>query len=81
MTCFRKTMLHISAIFFLSGSIFSLQVFAGNYAENAAAQEFFEEMKERHNFDELELRKLFSQVYRDQRIIDLISKPAEKRLA
>ena len=81
MTCFRKMMVHISAILYLSGSIFSMQVLAGDYAENVAAQEFFEEMKERHNFDELELRKLFSQVYRDQSIIDLISKPAEKRLA
>ena len=80
MICFRKTMVHISAIFYLSGSIFSIQVLAGDYAENVAAQEFFEEMKERHNFDELELRKLFSQVHRDQNIIDLISKPAEKRL-
>ena len=81
MTCFRKTMVHISVFFYLSGSIFSTQVVAGSYAENVGAQEFFEEMKELHNFDELELRKLFSQVYRDQRILDLISKPAEKRLA
>ena len=81
MTCFRKTMVHISAIFYLSGSIFSMQVLAGDYAENVAAQEFFEEMEKRHNFDDSELRKLFSQVYRDQSIIDLISKPAEKRLA
>ena len=81
MTCFRKTMVQISAIFYLSGPLFSLQALAGDYAENAAAQEFFEEMRERHNFDELELRKLFSQVYRNQRILDLISKPAEKRLA
>ena len=81
MTCFRKKMVHISVIFYLSGSIFSTQVLAGSYAENVGAQEFFEEMKELHNFDELELRKLFSQVYRDQRILDLISKPAEKRLA
>ena len=81
MTCFRKTMVHISAFFYLAGSMFSTQVLAGNYAENVAAQEFFEEMKEVHNFDALELRKLFSQVYRDQRILDLISKPAEKRLA
>ena len=80
MIWFRKTMVHISAIFYLSGSFFSIQVLAGDYAENVAAQEFFEEMKERHNFDELELRKLFSQVHRDQSIIDLISKPAEKRL-
>ncbi len=81
MTYFRKTMVHISAVFYLSGSIFSMQVLAGDYAENVAAQEFFEEMEDRHNFDELELRKIFSQVYRDQSIIDLISRPAEKRLA
>mgnify|MGYP001398370404 FL=1 len=74
-------MVHIHAISYLIGSIFSSQVLAGDYAENLAAQEFFEEMEERHNFDEFELRKLFSQVYRDQSILDFISKPAEKRLA
>ena len=81
MTCFRKTMLYISAILYLSGAIFSPQVLAGDYAENVTAQKFFKEMEERHNFDGSELRKIFSQVYRDQRILDLISKPAEKRLA
>jgi membrane-bound lytic murein transglycosylase B len=80
-TYFRKTMLCVLAILYLSGSIFSSQVLASDYAENVAAQKFFKEMKMRHDFDELELRKLFSQVYRDQSVIDLISKPAEKRLA
>ena len=78
---FRKTMLYISAILYLSGAIFSPQVLAGDYAENVTAQKFFKEMEERHDFDGSELRKIFSQVYRDQRILDLISKPAEKRLA
>ena len=58
-----------------------MQVSAGDYSENVDAQKFFKEMKKRHDYDESELRKLFSQVYRDQRILDLISKPAEKRLA
>jgi len=79
--CFRKPMLYISAILYLSGAIFSPQVLAGDYAENVTAQKFFKEMEERHDFDGSELRKIFSQVYRDQRILDLISKPAEKRLA
>ena len=81
MTCFRRAMIYISAILYLSGPLFSLQVLAGDYAENVAAQKFFEEMEKRHDFDDFELRKLFSQVYRDQGILDLISKPAEKRLA
>ena len=81
MTCYRKTMAYLSTILCISGYLFSVQVVAGDYAENAAAKEFFEEMKNQHNFDEFELRKLFSQVYRDQKILDLISKPAEKRLA
>ena len=46
MICFRKSMVHISAIFYLSGSIFSGQLLAGDYAENVAAQEFFEEILE-----------------------------------
>ena len=81
MTCFGKTMMHISAIIYLIGAVFSLQVLAGDYAENVTAQKFFEEMEKRHNFDDSELRKLFSRVYRDQRILDLMLKPAEKRLA
>ena len=81
MTCFRRAMIYISAILYLSGPLFSLQVLAGDYAENVAAQKFFKEMEKRHDFDDFELRKLFSQVYRDQGILDLISKPAEKRLA
>ena len=81
MTCFRKTMMHISAIFYLIGAVFSMQVLAGDYAENVTAQKFFKEMEKRHNFDDSELRKLFSRVYRDQRILDLMLKPAEKRLA
>ena len=74
-------MVYLSAILYLGGPLFSLQVFAGDYAENIAAQKFFKEMEKRHDFDDFELRKLFSQVYRDQGILDLISKPAEKRLA
>ena len=81
MTCFRKTMMHISAIFYLIGAVFSMQVLAGDYAENVTAQKFIKEMEKRHNFDDSELRKLFSRVYRDQRILDLMLKPAEKRLA
>ena len=81
MTCFRKTMMHISAIFYSIGAVFSMQVLAGDYAENVTAQKFFKEMEKRHNFDDSELRKLFSRVYRDQRILDLMLKPAEKRLA
>ena len=81
MTCFRETMMHISAIFYLIGAVFSMQVLAGDYAENVTAQKFFKEMEKRHNFDDSELRKLFSRVYRDQRILDLMLKPAEKRLA
>jgi membrane-bound lytic murein transglycosylase B len=80
-TYFRKTMLYIFAILYLGGAIFSQQVLADDYAENVTAQKFFKEMEERHDFDGSELRKLFSRVYRDQRILDLISKPAEKRLA
>ncbi len=81
MKCFSRTTLYISAILYLIGSIFSMQVLAEAYAGNVTAQKFFKEMKERHDFNELELRNLFSRVYRDQSIIDLISKPAEKRLA
>ena len=80
-TFFRAAMAYITAILYLSGSLFPAQVLAGDYAENVTAQQFFKEMEKRHHFDDSELRKLFSRVYRDQRILDLMSKPAEKRLA
>ena len=81
MTYFRKTKLYVFVILYLVGAIFSPRVLADDYAENATAQKFFKEMEERHDFDGSELRKLFSRVYRDQRILDLMLKPAEKRLA
>jgi membrane-bound lytic murein transglycosylase B len=81
MICFNRTTLYISVILCSVGSLFSVPLFAGDYTENVAAQKFFREMEKRHDFDGFELQKLFSQVYGDQRILDLISKPAEKRLA
>ena len=81
MTFFRAAMAYITVILYLGVSLFPAQVLAGDYAENVTAQQFFKEMEKRHHFDDSELRKLFSRVYRDQRILDLMSKPAEKRLA
>ena len=57
-------MVYISAILYLSGSLFSAHVLAGDYSENVVAQKFFKEMEKRHDFDDSELRELFSQVYR-----------------
>ena len=78
---FREKTGCLPAILYFCSCLLSTQLLASDYADNVDARKFFKELEKRYDFDEFELRKLFSQVYRDQRILDLISKPAEKRLA
>ena len=51
-----------------------------NYATNPDTRVFIGEMVARHGFNRAELVKLFSQAQRRDDIIELMSKPAEKRL-
>lgn len=55
-------------------------LWAEDYLEQVEVQQFITELVERHDFSRPELEALFSQVKKQQRVIDLISKPAEKRL-
>lgn len=68
----------LSMTLFLSGHCGAL--WAADYLEQVEVQQFITELVERHDFSRPGLETLFSQVQRQQRVIDLISKPAEKRL-
>ena len=50
------------------------------YSENPKVQVFIDEMVSRHNFDRKELTSLFSKAERRDDILELMRKPAEKRL-
>ncbi|MGD2112162.1 MAG: lytic murein transglycosylase B [Gammaproteobacteria bacterium] len=54
---------------------------SGSYASNPAAQAFIDEMVEQQGFDREELTAIFSQAQRRDDILELMRKPAEKRLA
>ena len=68
----------LSMTLLLSGHCGAL--WAADYLEQVEVQQFITELVEHHDFSRPELEALFSQVQRQQRVIDLISKPAEKRL-
>ena len=53
---------------------------ATGYAANPAAQAFIDEMVVQHGFDRDELVVVFSQAQRREDILELMRKPAEKRL-
>lgn len=53
---------------------------ASGYAANPAAQAFIDEMVAQHGFDRAELVAVFSQAERREDILELMRKPAEKRL-
>jgi membrane-bound lytic murein transglycosylase B len=53
---------------------------ATGYAANPAAQAFIDEMVKEHGFDRDELVVVFSQAQRREDILELMRKPAEKRL-
>jgi membrane-bound lytic murein transglycosylase B len=51
-----------------------------SYADNPRAQAFIDRMVEKHGFDRAWLESTFSQARRRDDILELMSKPAEKRL-
>jgi peptidoglycan lytic transglycosylase B len=51
-----------------------------NNKVSVSADEFIEQMVERHNFDKTTLSKVFEQTIVSQTILDAISRPAEKKL-
>jgi membrane-bound lytic murein transglycosylase B len=50
---------------------------AANYAERPEVQTFIVEMSQKHQFDQDELRELFTEVEKQQKVIDLMQRPAE----
>jgi len=55
--------------------------YTANLAEEAEVQTFINEMVKEHGFKKNELDTLFSQVKVKQKILDAISRPAEKNQA
>lgn len=65
-------------IFIFSSSFFSNTAFAANLVQDEQVQKFIQTMVRKHDFNRDELEKLFSQVKIKQKILDAISRPAEK---
>ncbi|MEM7294691.1 MAG: lytic murein transglycosylase, partial [Pseudomonadota bacterium] len=53
---------------------------SASYLENAKAREFIDEMRDKHNLNEAELKGLFKQVHRQDQVIEAMSRPAERVL-
>ena len=53
---------------------------SANYSERPAVREFIVAMEREHGMDEARLRALFGSVQRQDRVLELMQKPAEKRL-
>lgn len=58
----------------------ALSVSGGNYADNPQARAFIDSMVTKHGFDAAALRAVFGAAQRRDDILELMSKPAEKRL-
>ena len=50
------------------------------YASNSHAEAFIDEMVDKHEFDRAELNSIFSQAEKRDDILELMSRPAEKKL-
>ncbi len=51
-----------------------------NYLENPAVQEYIDEISDKHEIGEAELKGLFKKISPQQSVLEKMSKPAEKRL-
>lgn len=76
LTAHRLT-LKIHLLLFLCLPIINTS-FAANLSSDPQVQQFISEMVEQHDFNRQELEKLFTQVKVKQKILDAISRPAEK---
>ena len=73
-----KTTRKAAAAVIVSALIFINSSFAASLEKDTEVQTFIKEMVEQHHFNQGELEKLFSQVKIKQKILDAISRPAEK---
>jgi membrane-bound lytic murein transglycosylase B len=77
-----KSILAIMAIILVAAgcSLGNASAEKPNYSAHPEAREFISEMVQRHDFDTAELEKIFSSAQRRDDILELMRKPAEKRL-
>ena len=73
-----KTLAEFLSVAFASIGIFAACTACAEYDEHADVQKLIEELVVDHDFDREELTALFRRAERQDRIIELISKPAEK---
>lgn len=75
----KRVVKSIATAGFLSCAFLSFSAQA-DYRDHALFSDFADQMEQKHGFDKAELTELFSQVEKKQKIIDAISRPAEKTL-
>jgi len=78
---FIKKRLYRVLSLFIACCVISSQIYAANLAKDPDVQKFISEMVQQHNFNKKQLEQLFSQVKIKQKILDAMSRPAEKSKA
>jgi membrane-bound lytic murein transglycosylase B len=76
----RATRLFLFLLAMTTGCTPALSVSGDTYDKSPQAQEFIATMVEKHGFDAAALQQVFSEARRRDDILELMSKPAEKRL-
>jgi membrane-bound lytic murein transglycosylase B len=76
---FTKTLAGMLVLFF-SSQLSAQTETVLNYNDNKLANAFVQEMVEKHNFSQEDLKPLFFSAIKKQSVLDAISRPAEKRL-
>ena len=67
------------AVFF-SGVLLAFSALAEPYATRTQVQDYIDELVETHGFSRMALEEVFAQASKQERIIELMSRPAERRL-
>ena len=70
----------LSRILLLAALTLSLPVAASNYSQQPQVQAFIDRMVDEHGFDRNELVTVLDKAERREDILELMRKPAEKRL-
>jgi membrane-bound lytic murein transglycosylase B len=58
----------------------SFDVVLADYSDHPQAQKFIDSMVQKHQFDKAELTAIFAATSRNEKVLELIQRPAEKRL-
>ena len=66
---------------FISGALFAGSAAADAYVQRSEVQSYIDELVTNHGFSRIALEEVFSESTKQERIIELMSRPAERRLA